>query len=97
MRMLRLDLSLARSPSALVRGRIVVGFRIAFGFGLLVNFLLVASLVWVELIKPPVLWLSWLAVGVIWAGSGLFVAWTGGLRDSSAAARARDNLFAVLS
>ena len=56
-----------------------LGLALAFGFGLLVNFLLVASLVWIELIKPPVLWLSWLAVGVIWAGSGLFVAWTGGL------------------
>jgi hypothetical protein len=69
------------------------GLALAFGFGLLVNFLLVASLVWVELIAPTVLWLAWLAVGVIWAGSGMFVAWTGGLRDSSAAAQARDDLF----
>jgi hypothetical protein len=69
------------------------GLALAFGFGLLVNFLLVASLVWVELIAPTVLGLAWLAMGVIWAGSGIFVAWTGGLRDSSAAAQARDDLF----
>ena len=30
---------------------------------------------------------------MIWAGSGIFVAWTGGLRDSSAAVRTRDDLF----
>jgi len=69
------------------------GLALAFGFGLLVNFLLVTSFVWVELIPPIVLWLAWLALGVIWAGSGLFVAWTGGLRDSPGAAAARDDLF----
>ncbi len=69
------------------------GLALALGFGLLLNFLLVASLVWVELIAPTVLGLAWLALGVIWAGSGLFVAWTGGLRDSTAAAQARDDLF----
>jgi hypothetical protein len=69
------------------------GLALAFGFGLLFNFLLVASLVWVELIAPSVLGLAWLAVGVIWAGSGIFVVWTGGLRDSSGAAQARDDLF----
>jgi hypothetical protein len=69
------------------------GLVLAFGFGVLVNFLLLASLIWVELIAPTVLGLSWLAIGLIWAGSGIFVAWTGGLRDSSAAAQARDDLF----
>jgi hypothetical protein len=69
------------------------GLALAVGFGVLVNFLLLASLIWVELIAPMVLGLSWLAIGLIWAGSGIFVAWTGGLRDSSAAAQARDDLF----
>jgi hypothetical protein len=69
------------------------GLALAFGFGLLVNFLLLATLIWVELIAPPVLGLAWLAIGAIWVGSGIFVAWTGGLRDSSAAAQARDDLF----
>jgi hypothetical protein len=69
------------------------GLALAFGFGVLVNFLLLATLIWVELIAPPVLGLAWLAIGAIWVGSGIFVAWTGGLRDSSAAAQARDDLF----
>jgi hypothetical protein len=69
------------------------GLALAFGFGLLVNFLLVATLVWVELIPRTVLGLCWLAIAVIWAGSGIFVAWTGGLRDSLAAVQARDDLF----
>jgi hypothetical protein len=69
------------------------GLALAFGFALLVNFLLVASLIWVELIAPTVLALGWLAIALIWVGSGIFVAWTGGLRDSSAAVQTRDDLF----
>ena len=70
------------------------GLALAFGFGLLVNFLLLASLVWVELIAPTVFGLAWLAAAVIWAGSGMFVGLDAAdCANSTAAAPARDDLF----
>ncbi|HTU24280.1 MAG TPA: hypothetical protein VMF30_02710, partial [Pirellulales bacterium] len=69
------------------------GLALALGFGVLLNGLLLASLVWVELITSAVRLVAWVALAVIWAGSGLFVAWSGGLRDSAAARQARDDLF----
>jgi thioredoxin-like negative regulator of GroEL len=62
-------------------------------FGLLLDFLLLASLVWVELVSGPVLWLGWTAAGVIWLASLLRTARSGGLRNSPQAAAARDDLF----
>jgi hypothetical protein len=44
---------------------------VAVGFAALVNAALVGSLVWSELLTPPVRMITWLAVTVLWAGSAL--------------------------
>jgi tetratricopeptide (TPR) repeat protein len=50
------------------------GLVLAAGFAVLLNLLLLASLVWVELLSPPHLRLGWLAVGVLWSGSAILSA-----------------------
>jgi hypothetical protein len=69
------------------------GLALAFGFGLLANSLALASLVWVDLIGSTMLWLGWLTTAVIWGGGVLFLGWRGGLRDTAAESKARDDLF----
>jgi hypothetical protein len=69
------------------------GLALAFGFALLVNFLALANFVWIDLVAPSLLLFGWLATAVIWAGSGLFIGWRGGLSDTAADAAARDDLF----
>lgn len=48
------------------------GLVLAAGFALLLNTLLLASFVWVELLGVRDLRLGWLAVGLLWSGSLLF-------------------------
>jgi predicted Zn-dependent protease len=48
---------------------------LAAGFAVLVNVLLLATFVWVELLDPPRLRLAWLAAGGLWAGSAMVSAW----------------------
>jgi tetratricopeptide repeat protein len=69
------------------------GLALAFGFGLAINFLTLTSFVWVDLVGTNLLWLGWATTGVVWAGSGLFLGWRGGLRDKTGEAAARDDLF----
>lgn len=48
------------------------GLVLAAGFALLLNTVLLASFVWVELLGVRDLRLGWLAVGLLWSGSLLF-------------------------
>ncbi len=50
------------------------GLALAAGFAVLLNLLLLASLVWVELLSSPHLRLGWLAVGILWFGSAVLSA-----------------------
>jgi hypothetical protein len=53
------------------------GLVLALGFAVVLNLLLLASLVWVELLTPLHLRLGWLALGCLWVGSVGFSAWVG--------------------
>lgn len=55
----------------------VSGLVLAVGFGVVLNLLLLASLVWVELLEPAHLRLGWLAVGCLWVTSMGLSAWVG--------------------
>jgi tetratricopeptide repeat protein len=50
------------------------GLVLAAGFAVLFNLLLLASLVWVELLSPLHLRLGWLAIGTLWCGSAVLSA-----------------------
>jgi tetratricopeptide (TPR) repeat protein len=54
-----------------------IGLTWAVGFGLLLNGLLMASLVWVELLSPGMLRAGWLVTGGIWLASVVTSAWYG--------------------
>jgi hypothetical protein len=54
-----------------------VGLALAVGFGVLLNGLLMASLVWVELLSPGMLRAGWLVTGGIWLASAVTSAWYG--------------------
>jgi tetratricopeptide (TPR) repeat protein len=72
------------------------GLALAAGFAVLVNVLLLATFVWVELLDPRQLQWAWLATGGLWAGSAVVSAWYGrGLaprRRNSAEAMFREAL-----
>jgi hypothetical protein len=53
------------------------GLLLATGFAVLLNLLILASFVWVELLSPLHLRLGWLAIGALWAGSAIVSAWHG--------------------
>jgi hypothetical protein len=53
------------------------GLVLAMGFAVVLNLLLLASLVWVELLTPFHLRLGWTALGCLWLGSAGFSAWMG--------------------
>jgi hypothetical protein len=69
---------------------------LAVGFAILLNVLLLATFVWVELVDPRQLRLAWLAAGLVWIGSAVVSAWHGrGLaprRASTAEAMFREAL-----
>ena len=51
------------------------GLALAVGFGILLNLLVMASFVWVELLGPVSLKLAWLAMSVLWLGSAAASVW----------------------
>lgn len=53
------------------------GLALATGFAILVNVLLLATFVWVELVDPRQLQWAWLATGGLWVGSAAVSAWYG--------------------
>jgi tetratricopeptide (TPR) repeat protein len=53
------------------------GLALAMGFALLLNWMLLASFVWVELLDPFGLRLGWLAIGSLWVGSAIISVWYG--------------------
>ncbi len=54
-----------------------LGLALAVGFAVLLNVLLLASFVWVELLSPGFLRLAWLALAAIWLASAAMSAWYG--------------------
>ncbi len=63
------------------------GLALAAGFSILLNLLVLASFVWVELLSPLHLRLGWMAIGSVWVGSAAMSAWfgRGWLAESEAA------------
>ena len=53
------------------------GLALAVSFGVLLNLLLMASLVWVEWLGRGGLWLGWIALGTLWFGALIASAWHG--------------------
>ncbi len=51
------------------------GLALAVGFGILLNLLVMASFVWVELLGPVSLKLAWLTMSVLWLGSAAASVW----------------------
>lgn len=47
------------------------GLALAVGFGLLLDLLMLASWVWVELVDPPLVSAGWLMLGLVWMGSAI--------------------------
>jgi hypothetical protein len=63
---------------------------LAAGFAVLVNVLLLASFVWVELLQPRDLQLGWAATGLVWIGAAVMSIGVGRLPAQPASA---DSLF----
>lgn len=55
----------------------VTALALATGFAILLNLLLLASFVWVELLNTWQLRMGWLAIGSLWAASAIISAWHG--------------------
>lgn len=53
------------------------GLALALGFGMLLNGLLLASFVWVELLSPGMLRAAWFVTGGLWLASAVTSAWYG--------------------
>jgi hypothetical protein len=51
------------------------GLALAVGFGVLLNLLVMASFVWVELLGSGTLKFAWLATSVLWLGSAVASVW----------------------
>jgi len=51
------------------------GLALAVGFGVLLNLLVMASFVWVELLGSSTLKFAWLAMSVLWLGSAVASVW----------------------
>ena len=66
-------------------GGVWSGLILAVGFTALLNVLLLASYVWVELLSPTHLTLGWLAAGVVWLTAAVLSAWN----ERSAPAKVR--------
>lgn len=63
------------------------GLALAVGSALLLNALLLATFVWVELLSPGWLRAAWLAIGTLWIGAAGVSAWMGrgGIRRAETA------------
>ncbi len=53
------------------------GLALALGFGVLLNGLLLASFVWVELLSPGMLRAAWFVTGGLWLAAAVTSAWYG--------------------
>ena len=53
------------------------GLVLAVGSAVLLNALLLATFVWVELLVPPYIQYAWLATGTLWIGAAAASAWFG--------------------
>jgi len=69
------------------------GWILATGFAALLNLLLLASFVWVELLSPLHLRLGWLSVGLLWAGSTAVSIWYGGREPAFRGTTSTEGLF----
>ncbi len=69
------------------------GLALSIGFSLLLNLLLVASLVWDELLEPAVLRFGWLALGLAWASSLVLLGWGEKSRSVQAQSPRQEDLF----
>jgi hypothetical protein len=69
------------------------GLALSIGFSLLLNLLLVASLVWGELLEPAVLRFGWLALGLAWASSLVLLGWGEKSRSIVEQSPAQEDLF----
>ncbi len=78
-------------PQLWCRG-IWTGLVLAVGFGVLLDFVLLASCVWVELLSPFHVRLGWLAVGSLW-GVSVMLSVVAGLSKSSPLANSTEGLF----
>src|SRR5665213_873096 len=47
------------------------GLALALGFSLLLNLVLLTTLVWTELVSPPVEKTAWMALGGVWLASAV--------------------------
>jgi hypothetical protein len=66
---------------------------LAIGFSLLLNLLLVASLVWVDLLEPAVLSWGWLALGLAWVVSIVVMGWGNKSQSTPARLVTQEDLF----
>ena len=78
-------------PQLWCRG-IWTGLVLAVGFGVLLDFVLLASCVWVELLSPFHVRLGWLAVGSLW-GVSVMLSVVAGLSKSAPLANSTEGLF----
>jgi hypothetical protein len=69
------------------------GLALAAVFGLLVNFLALASFVWIEWVPVPAVWLGWVVAAAFWAVGTVFFGRRASLADSTAEAVKHDDLF----
>jgi hypothetical protein len=69
------------------------GLALSIGFALLLNLLLVASLVWVELLEPGVLRFGWLALVLAWACSLVLMGWGQKARTAQIQSPTQQDLF----
>jgi hypothetical protein len=58
-------------------GGLSAGLVLATGCAILLNLLLLASFVWIELLDAWHLWLGWSAIGLLWTASAIMSAWFG--------------------
>lgn len=69
------------------------GLALSIGFSFLLNLLLVASLVWVELLEPNVLRLGWLSLVLAWTCSLALMGWGERVNAAQIDSPAQQDLF----
>ena len=69
------------------------GLALAAGFSVLLNLVVLASFVWVELLSPLHVRLGWFAIACLWFGSAAISAWYGGGRVTRIEAASTEGLF----
>ena len=79
-------------PQLWYRG-LFMGLVLATGFAILLNLLLLASFVWIELLETWHLQLGWLAIGSMWMVSAFLSAWYGVGETAASEAASAEGLF----